>query len=138
MLKPARVCSVAVALASLVLVLLPLSLGRGWASVAPQPTVNVSVLDNRFDPPDLTVLAGARVVWTNNGNAPHTTTSGAGVWDSGTLSHGQSLSRVFNSPGTYSYFCSFHQSLGMSGVITVAAPTTQVYLPFLARNATGW
>lgn len=130
----------ALAVGLLALFLLSFSPVRGWASPALQPTVGVSALDYRFEPQDLPVLAGTTVVWTNNGIAPHTTTSSSAVWDSGTLSPGQSFSLTFDTPGSFPYHCLFHQGLGlgMSGVVTVVAPTAKVYLPFLARNSIGW
>ncbi|MDP2726905.1 MAG: cupredoxin domain-containing protein, partial [Dehalococcoidia bacterium] len=101
-----------VRLAAVALVLLALSPSQGWATVVSQPTVNVSVLDYRFDPVDLMILAGTTVVWTNDGNAPHTITSGAALWDSGTISSGQTFSRTFDTPGTFPYHCIFHQGSG--------------------------
>lgn len=103
-----------------------LALALAWlpgvsASPQPQATVTVSVADNSFQPQSLTITAGDTVVWTNNGSNPHTSTSDTGLWDSGTLSPGQTFSRVFDTPGTFPYHCAFHQGLGMVGTITVQA-----------------
>jgi len=35
----------------------------------------VSIIDNAYSPPTLTVVPGAIVIWTNNGNVTHTVTS---------------------------------------------------------------
>lgn len=100
--------------------------------------VAISIQDFRFDPREITITAGDTVVWSNSGFAPHTTTSDSDIWTSGTLTQGgQPFTRTFNTPGTFPYHCSFHDS--MTGVITVLPSlTVQAYLPFLARNAIGW
>ncbi|MDH5763192.1 MAG: DUF1929 domain-containing protein [Nitrospinota bacterium] len=36
------------------------------------PSANVSILDNQFDPPEVTIAPGGSVTWTNNGAATHT------------------------------------------------------------------
>ncbi|GEM_PF-1234496 len=98
-------------------------------------TVNVSIVNFAFSPQNITIEVGDTVVWTNNdssssiyGPVPiiHTTTSGTscptgnGIWNSGSLSTGQSFSFTFNQPGTYPYFCAIHC---FTGTVTVNAPT---------------
>jgi len=111
-------------------------------------TSNVSMINFSFQPSTLTVNAGDTVTWTNNdgayyGTVLHTTTSGTnctpnGVWDSGSggLLPGQSFSVIFNTPGTYPYFCRFHcASYNMVGTIIVTLPlptSQQVFPPFSA------
>jgi plastocyanin len=101
-------------------------------------TLDVSTEDFFFQPSDLTISAGDTVRWTNPTFTPHTTTSGSSncvhnttgvVWDSGTLSNGQSFSVTFDQAGVYPYFCSFHCGIGMTGTITVTAPTTGLPVP---------
>jgi plastocyanin len=89
-------------------------------------TVTVDVLDSSFSPESLLVMPGDTVVWTNNGVFPHTTTSGVdgnpdGIWDSGTLSNGQSFSHVFPDEGEFPYYCTFHYRGGMVGTVIVSA-----------------
>lgn len=93
--------------------------GPALASTQLQPTAYITVTDNLFQPQNLSINAGTTVVWTNNGNAPHTATSDTGVWDSGTFTRGQTSSRTFDTPGSFPYHCLFHQGLGMVGTITV-------------------
>jgi plastocyanin len=82
----------------------------------------VSIGDNFFAPSTLTVPAGTTVVWTHNGSSQHTVTSGngspSGLFDSGTLNHGQTFSFRFNDSGTFQYYCMVHGTM-MSGTITV-------------------
>jgi plastocyanin len=76
-----------------------------------------------FQPASVTVKAGATVMWVNNSNVAHTTTSdssSAVSWDSSAISTGGgSFSFVFSKPGTYTYHCSFHPF--MHGTIVVTA-----------------
>jgi len=92
-------------------------------------TQNVSIVDFAFSPQNIPINVGDTVVWTDNGFVPHTTTSGSGcthnttgvVWDSGTMSNGQTFQVTFNQAGTYDYFCSFHCGIGMTGMVIVNA-----------------
>jgi plastocyanin len=65
-----------------------------------------------------TVTAGTTVIATNNDPFIHTWTSADGIWDSGSLSEGQSFAFTFQDPGTYSFFCKVHQS-EMGGSIVI-------------------
>ncbi len=95
-----------------------------FSATANAATVNVSIVDFAFSPQNITINAGDTVVWTNNGAAPHTSTSGTncptgnGIWDSGILSTGQAFQFTFTQPGTYQYFCSIHC---FTGTVTVNA-----------------
>lgn len=89
----------------------------------------VTIGDNFFSGPqgsgDITVQAGDTVKWTNNGNNPHTVTSGTdssapgALFDSGNLSRGDNFSFRFTNPGEYRYFCRVHGGGTMSGTVTV-------------------
>ena len=77
--------------------------------------VDVSVVSFKFVPAVVTVQAGDNVIWTNNGNIPHSTTSGdpadpnpGALWDSGFLSPGATFSRTFQASDTTDYFCNVH------------------------------
>ncbi len=78
----------------------------------------VAIIDNAFQPRELTVAAGTAVTWTNNGQRGHTVTSSDGIFGSdGTLSSGAVYTNTFTTAGTYPYFCALHGS--MKGTITV-------------------
>lgn len=91
------------------------------ASPLPEPTANVAMVDNAFQPQTVTVQAGTTVIWTNNGTLPHTSTSDNAIWDSGLKPPGQNYSRTFDTPGTFAYHCTLHQTLGMVGTVIVQA-----------------
>lgn len=98
-----------------------------WVAPAEAATVASTVVDNAFQPAAITLTEGDTVVWTHNGQRPHTVTADDGSFNSGTLSNGQTFSRTYSSPGTFRYFCSFHGAaggIGMSGVVTVVAQVT--------------
>lgn len=74
--------------------------------------------DNSFSPRGLQVTVGTKVTVTNCGQNPHTWTSGAAGFDSGTLPPTKSFSFTFTKAGTFSFLCQIHS--GMVGSITVA------------------
>lgn len=79
-------------------------------------TASVSIVDLAFNPPDLIVAIGTKVVWTNTGQIPHTVTGK--FYSSDILQPADTAEFVFTTAGTYSYICALHD--GMSGTITVA------------------
>lgn len=91
----------------------------GTAATAGPSGSQIVMVDDHFQPSRITVAAGTTVTWMNNGSNLHTTTSYDGLWDSGTLPHGQTFSFTFSKSGTYRFFCRQHLLNGMSGVITV-------------------
>ncbi len=80
--------------------------------------VMVEIADFAFGPDTVTIPVGGSITWTNNDSAPHTATAmDREVLQSGTLNQGDSFTQVFDTPGTYEYFCEFHPN--MSGTIIV-------------------
>lgn len=76
----------------------------------------------KFSPSSLSIKRcdAVKAVYADTTGAPHTWTS-TGHWDSGDLtSAGQSYTYRFASTGTFSFFCSYHQSFGMTGKVTVS------------------
>lgn len=96
-------------------------------------TVDVSMVNYSFQPETVTINAGDTVRWINQGGS-HTTTSGTGCvsdgkWNSGLLSTSQTYSVMFNTAGTYPYFCMPHCSLGMTGTVVVNPSTSIMAIP---------
>jgi plastocyanin len=87
------------------------------ATAASATNHQVSIVDFAFQPNTLTIDFGDSVTWTNNGTAIHTTTSNAGVWNSGDMAHLATYSFRFDTSGTFAYHCIHHPS--MTGTITV-------------------
>ncbi|HEX6231143.1 MAG TPA: plastocyanin/azurin family copper-binding protein [Actinomycetota bacterium] len=87
----------------------------------------VTVADDVFRPPELTVTVGDEVVWTNQGLNPHTVTADDRAFDSGTLETGQRFSVTFDQVGEVPYYCQIHgePGSGMFGVVIVRAASQE-------------
>jgi plastocyanin len=85
----------------------------------PVETRDVLVLDNAFEPPAIRIAEADTVTWTWAGIEPHTVTfDDPGLLGSPVLSGG--THRVqFESPGTFTYFCSVHGREVMAGSVEV-------------------
>jgi plastocyanin len=75
-----------------------------------------------FDPAEVTVPAGATVVWENKGKEDHTVTADDKSFDSGTKRTGGTFERAFPKPGRYTYHCAPHP--WMTGAVRVVATAT--------------
>jgi len=96
--------------AALLLLVMPSAAAQQEQGVVP-----VSAYDGYFYPADITVPSGTTVVWTNEGEKPHTVTAHDGSFASPTLYPGESYQVTFWEPGTYTYQCSD----AMQGSVTV-------------------
>ena len=92
-------------------------------------TVDVSIASFAFTPDTLNITTGTTVRWTNQDAVAHTSTSDGGVWDSGSLSTGQSFSFTFNTPGDFTYHCTFHPLTMKDALIRVNAPSVPSMSP---------
>ena len=91
-------------------------------------TTEVSIVDNRFDPPNVTITAGQTVTWTHNGALPHTVTSNPGQagctpastenFASANLNAGNTFTHTFTTRGAFHYHCEIH-GCTMAGTVTV-------------------
>jgi plastocyanin len=93
-------------------------------------TTVVSIQNFYFYPPIVAVRIGATVQWTNYDPVTHTTTSDAGLWDSGPLGGaaggggygagggaGGSFRFTFTQRGAYDYHCSIHPPSSYPGFV---------------------
>jgi hypothetical protein len=76
--------------------------------------------------PSLPLLPNRTVTWTNDGSVTHNVTF-ATIGFSKDLQVGDSfkiadLGRKLGGPGTYTFYCKYHQTLGMVGTIVIVAP----------------
>ena len=105
-----------------------------------EPAVSMTT-DHTFDPSSLSVASGTEVVFTNDGDEPHTVTAysdglpdGAAYFSSGgfddeasardglgdsLIPPGEQYTVTLDEPGTYRYFCIPHENHGMTGEIIV-------------------
>ena len=90
---------------------------------------SVAIVDNSYDPAELTVVAGTTVVWQHAGTARHSVTAKDGSFDSSPkcnkttgldecLQTGQNYPHEFDTPGRFEYSCKIHGPL-MAGVVVV-------------------
>ncbi|HME18579.1 MAG TPA: cupredoxin domain-containing protein [Nitrososphaerales archaeon] len=83
------------------------------------PAGTGSNLKQTYQPASLLVVIGVNntVTWANKDGVPHTVTATDGSFDSGNLVAGASWSHTFTAPGTYSYYCTYHE--WMKGTVVV-------------------
>ena len=86
-------------------------------------TVEISIVDDRFAPTDLTVPVGATVAWVNNGGQWHSVAAYDGSFESGKIPPGERFLHRFDVTGTYRYICKHHAMQGMLGTVTVGDPS---------------
>jgi plastocyanin len=87
-------------------------------AAAAQDALAVDIKDFLYVPDPITVPVGGSVTWTNSDPVPHTATArDREVLQSGTLRQGESFSQIFDTAGSYEYFCEFHS--GMKGTVVV-------------------
>lgn len=80
--------------------------------------VTVNIGDNVFQPSSLSIPAGTTVTWVHTGQITHNVLSlQLADLRSPDLRPGDRYSHTFTTPGTFSYYCSYHD--GMSATITV-------------------
>ena len=84
-----------------------------------EDTVEIAMVDDRFDPAAATVRVGTMVIWQNNGRNWHSIASFDGSFESGKIQPGEYFSYQFSQTGTYQYICKHHGIQGMLGTITV-------------------
>jgi plastocyanin len=92
----------------------------GEADVVGADTVRITLGDGGPDPARQVVRPGTHVIWSVEGELPHSTTAVDRRWDSRIMAPGESYGRVFTDPGEYPYRCTLHP--GEEGVIVVEAP----------------
>ena len=97
------------------------ALVAGGAAISAGKTQEAQVnIDNfSFNPAELVVPHGTRVDWMNRDDIPHTVTDAANprAFKSPPLDSGDGFSHVFETPGTYHYFCSLHPHMTATIVV---------------------
>jgi len=77
-----------------------------------------------FAPDTITVVIGINntVTWKNLDTSPHTVTAVGGAFNSGSIAIGGTWNYTFSTPGTYSYYCQFHNWMKGTVVVKQLAP----------------
>jgi plastocyanin len=80
-------------------------------------TIQAAAPDVTWSPPSVTIKAGETVTWSwdgfHNVRSKDTSTPWTATGDTSPFSY------RFDNPGTYDFVCSFHESQGMTGTVTV-------------------
>ena len=101
--------------------------GTGTATPAVKVSIikgsSLSAQQQNFVPRDLVIVLGVNdtIRWINDDAYAHTVTS-LGIFDSANLNPGDTWTRTFTEPGTFTYICSYHPF--MKGSITVKSAGT--------------
>jgi plastocyanin/FtsP/CotA-like multicopper oxidase with cupredoxin domain len=118
------------------------SLPQGMPCVPPPTTGNnISIIDNQFVPPSITIHVGETVTWTNNGASPHTVTSDPGpsncnpgnpsteLFNSGVIQpNGGTFTHTFQLAGDNGYHCEVH-GCAMAGTVHVTPGAGGIAVP---------
>ena len=102
-MKSLSVCLLVLALALVVSQAAPASTGDATASGAS----TVDIHDFKFHPGTLQIAKGSRVVFSNTAGVAHTATD-AGVFNTGHIKPGHSVTVRFKQKGTFAYHCTIH------------------------------
>lgn len=65
----------------------------------------------QFEPAELVVKRGSRVVWVNKDLFPHTATAIDEAFDSASIAAGASWTYKASQSGTYAYVCALHPTM---------------------------
>jgi plastocyanin len=104
------------------LLLVLLGLGAGfWPVALEAATSTVSIGDNFFSPPTVTINVNDTVQWNWTGVSVHSSTANGtpALWDSGIVGNGSSFSHTFATAGSFPYHCNVHAL--QTGTVTVQA-----------------
>ena len=87
---------------------------------------SVTISNFSFTPAGVTVAVGESVTWNHaQQGVPHTVSSDSpGVFESGTMSNGNTFVKTFTAAGTFTYHCNIHSTMTGSVVVTGAAAAT--------------
>jgi plastocyanin len=91
-------------------------------TITGKPEATVRISDNVFSPSCLVLLGGQGLKLVNRGANLHNLTVDSSDLDldvrTGEIARTEAISGVVE-PGTYRFFCTYHESLGMDGELTV-------------------
>ncbi len=92
-----------------------------WNTISGQTKHIVNVQNFSFSPQHINISVGDTVRWqwvSGTHTTTSTATSGANSWNAPITSSSTTYEQVITEPGTHTYYCIPHQSMGMTGSIT--------------------
>jgi plastocyanin len=93
-------------------------LGAVLASPVRAADMEVTINNFTFTPKELTVKAGATIVFRNRDDIPHSVVGTKGEFHSKALDTGDSFSFTFAKAGSYAYSCGLHPQMQGRIVVT--------------------
>lgn len=87
------------------------------AAAPPAGTVDINIAKFAYEPKDITIAPGTKIVWTNKDQTPHTVTSNDKSFASKGLDTDDKFEHTFATEGDFSYICTVHPF--MTGVVHV-------------------
>ena len=108
--------------------------GPAHGPASPDAGASVTMGFSSFEPASIEIKAGKAVEFRNTALITHSVTddpklaedakdasapAGAAPFNSGDIAPGQVFTQTFTRPGTYVYFCTHHEGMGMVGKIVV-------------------
>ncbi len=119
-LLPVVLTAIAIAIGSMLIIVLSDDAAGAGAAQTPAATVSgavtVDITDFKYGPEALAVAAGTKVTWRNNDAAPHTATVKDG-FDTGTLRKGERKTLTLETAGTFAYICTIHPFMTASVIV---------------------
>jgi plastocyanin len=92
--------------------------GASSSEACPSGSVEIKMVDIKFDPEDATVGAGQEVCWVNEDTVDHNAVAESGAtFESELFGKGQTFTTTVDEPGTVEYVCTIHPA--MTGTLTV-------------------
>jgi plastocyanin len=80
-------------------------------------TLGIDISRFAFEPKEVTVAPGTRIIWTNHDESPHTVTGQHNTFSSKGLDTDDTYEYTFNRTGDFDYYCTVHPF--MNGVVHV-------------------
>jgi plastocyanin len=88
------------------------------SEACPSGSVEIRMVDIKFDPENATVGVGQEVCWVNEDSIDHNAVAESGAdFESPLYGKGETFTATVDQPGTVEYVCTIHP--GMTGTLTV-------------------
>ncbi len=88
------------------------------SAACPSGSVEIKMVDIKFDPADATASVGQEICWVNEDTVDHNAVAESGAsFKSELFGKGETFTASVDSPGTVQYVCTIHP--GMTGTLTV-------------------
>jgi plastocyanin len=92
--------------------------GGDSAGACPGGSVEIAMVDIKFDPEDATAQVGQEICWVNEDSIDHNAVAESGAdFESDLFGQGQTFTATVEEAGTVEYVCTVHP--GMTGTIEV-------------------